>query len=101
MIRVLSYSLLLSFFVLLTPRVAWHDCEHDEHHQQIEQSSETQAEQDDCLACEFDLGFFTINSPNFISYNDQVIVGNSKQILSSLNNFEGFSFSHRGPPVTV
>jgi hypothetical protein len=101
MIRLISYSLLLSFFVLLTPRDVWHDCHHDDHHHEIEQSSETHAEQDDCFACDFDLGFYTFSSPYFFSLNQRFNYENPKRILSRLNDFEGFSFSLRGPPVTA
>lgn len=101
MIRILSYSLLLSFFVLLTPRVAWHECEHDEHHHVIDKSSETHIEQGDCFVCDFDLGFYTYTSPYFYTLNERVNSRNSEGILSRLNDFDGFSFSLRGPPVTA
>lgn len=96
--RLLSYALLLSFFVLLTPRIVWHDCEHEDHHHEIEQNSETHAEQDNCFVCEFDLGF--ISQPVIASfYFEGPVYPNQKDSQTFKLFLQSFdSFSRRGPP---
>ena len=98
MVRLLSYSLLLSFFVLLTPRETWHECDHDEHHHDVHQSSETHVEKDDCFACDFDLGI--VSTPVLATFNFQK-TDYPKGVARNVPGLEldAFSsFSLRGPP---
>jgi hypothetical protein len=100
MIRLISYSLLLSFFVLLTPRTAWHECEHDEHHQNVHQSSETHVEQDDCFACDFDLGFISQPIATVFFFEKTHFPKNIAPSTTVLYLVSNYSFSRRGPPQT-
>ena len=109
---ILTYLLLSSFVVLLTPRDFWHDCHHDhsdhDHTENIEVLADAKGHdlssspvemEDDCYACDFDLGFFTKNRPGFLSIMERVHCQNAIRILSHLNVDEGYTFSLRGPPV--
>lgn len=104
---ILTCLLLSSFVVLLTPRNFWHDCHH-EHTDNIEVLAGEEGHnlstspiemEDDCYACDFDLGFFTNNRPSFFSIMERVHCQNAIRILSRLNVDEGYTFSLRGPPV--
>jgi hypothetical protein len=93
----LTYSLLLSFFVLLTPRELWHDCEQHSNH--IHHHSGTVLKEKDCFACDFDLGiidqvhFFEIHVKGGFVIPDDTFIRNGE--LTSFFNF----FKHRGPPT--
>jgi hypothetical protein len=106
MIRLLSYALLISFVVLLTPRDLWHDCKHEAHHHEELTSlhddqghdSETELAEDDCFACDFDLG--VISSPVQASFNFDKVVYPNKVVIGVLriDLNTPFVFSLRGPP---
>jgi hypothetical protein len=110
---ILSYLLLSSFVVLLTPRDIWHDCDHDHEYDHSERtaffstdenhsaSDAPQSIEDDCFACDFDLGFFTHNQPQFLTLLERCHCENAVRILSRFKEDPNYSFSLRGPPVTV
>ena len=65
----IAYSLLLSFFVLVTPRTFWHNCEHSIHsHSSTSKDphSLNHIEKKSCFACDFDLGF--VDQPTSIVF---------------------------------
>jgi hypothetical protein len=94
----LSVSLLISFLVLLTPRTVWHECKHHdlEHHHA---SNEQTFDQNDCFACDFDLGI--ISQPTFIRFIfDKVVYVDQTYTAFSFFTKDKFQqFSHRGPPT--
>ncbi len=99
--RWISYSLLLSFFVVLTPRSLWHDCDTEthSHYSTSNEKSKVHFEQKDCFACDYDLGFidqpkyFQISFPKiqFHKYNQLL----KAQYIASKFDF----FLKRGPPL--
>jgi hypothetical protein len=93
---VVAYALLLSFFVVLTPRELWHECDH---HHDIENSNEIHFENGDCFACDFGLGF--IDQPHYFFFSFTKILFDNNLVFSVSNYFksEFHLFSHRGPPV--
>jgi hypothetical protein len=108
---ILSYLLLASFAVLHTPRDFWHECGHDHDHDHAEEvvhasnvvdlSGAPLEMEDDCFACDFDLGFFTHKQPDFLALIERIHCENAVRILSRLNEDKTYSFSLRGPPVTI
>lgn len=111
--QLLTYLLLLSFVVLLTPRSLWHDCDHDhdEHnHDFVEYSSidndhdgshHEPVMEEDCIACDFDLGYFTKHNSQFYSIIERVHCENTDRILARLSDEKGHTVNLRGPPVTI
>jgi hypothetical protein len=98
----IAYSLLLSFFVLVTPRTLWHNCEHTTHSHSSSSKdphSLNHIEKKSCFACDFDLGF--IDQPNLISYvvQKQYFPLNVKVLFSKYISSTFDNFSHRGPPI--
>ena len=99
----ITYCLLLSFFVLLTPRDIWHECEHHavEHHEMDHQHSSTNQSFEDgnCNVCDFDLGI--ISQPTFIRFIfDKVVYVDQTYTAFSFFTKDKFQqFSHRGPPT--
>lgn len=98
--------------MLLTPRDFWHDCHHEHSDHDFTENVDFFADaegndlspspeemEDDCYACDFDLGFFTNNRPGFLTIIVRVHCQNAIRILSRLNVDEGYTFSLRGPPV--
>ena len=101
-IRILiAYSLLLSFFVLVTPRTFWHTCEHSIHsHSSTSKDphSLNHIEKKSCFACDFDLGF--VDQPSSIlSFSFKKFYPKSieKPLITS-NKVVLPLFSKRGPP---
>ena len=97
----IAYSLLLSFFVLVTPRILWHNCEHTEH-QIINEKNDSHAviklENKSCFACDFDLGFVdrpgSIVSFSFLKFYPK----NIEKPLITATKIVLPLFSQRGPP---
>lgn len=95
---IIAYSLMLSFLVLLTPRSIWHECEH--HDLEHKHSSNEQTyDQNDCFACDFDLGI--ISQPSFIQFifEKNVYVNRTYTAFSLFTKDKFQHFSHRGPPT--
>lgn len=98
----ISFSLLVAFFVLLTPRGLWHNCEHDDHTKEeiyaLNGSHDNYTVENHCHVCDLDLGFFTIQSPFFFKIDHQVFSVQEK--LVSIERFGGLDESQfrRGPP---
>lgn len=95
--RIVSIILLLSVFILNTPRSWWHNCKH-----KIESSNSKEKffteKSFDCDFCDHDLSAFTVHSYYFFQIQKSV-VSVDKDIL-----FEGVSIPSfdlialRGPP---
>ena len=96
-IRILSVLLLVNFFVLLTPRDWWHQCDH---YETIEFShSDTHFDDDSCDFCDFDLSVFTVHHPHFFA-SQKVAFFSFENLLT--NKFQQASYSSfllRGPPI--
>ena len=98
----IAYSLLLSFFVLVTPRTFWHNCEHSIHsHSSTSKDphSLNHIEKKSCFACDFDLGF--VDQPSSILvfkfqpiYFTKIRQNRYTIIAESIN-----LFSDRAPPI--
>jgi hypothetical protein len=99
--RWISYSLLLSFFVVLTPRSFWHDCDSESHshYNSSNKKSKVHFEQKDCFACDYDLGF--IDQPDFFSISfHKIHVLKFNQHLTAQYIASKFDFFlKRGPPL--
>jgi hypothetical protein len=94
--KVIAYCLLLSFFVVLTPRSFWHDCDH--HHSSNQK--ETVVKEKDCFACDFSLGI--IDQPQQFNYRfNKSYFAKFDLTIASLYFKKKFEqFSHRGPPIS-
>jgi len=97
----IAYSLLLSFFVLVTPRTLWHNCEHTEHQikkEKYDSHTVIKLENKSCFACDFDLGF--VNQPGSIfSFSFKKFYTKSiEKPLITANKVVLPLFSKRGPP---
>jgi hypothetical protein len=94
--KIISGLLLLTFFVLLSPRDWWHDC----HHEQFSTTSLRENHFDDgsCDICDFDLGFFTVQSILFYRSNKPTLPTLVSVGVLDKENIPYFSFSLRGPP---
>jgi len=98
----IAYCLLLSFFVLVTPRTLWHNCEHDEHQVKKENNdgvSKIKSSSKSCFTCEFDLGF--VDQPNEIvsfSFLKFFALSSDKPIITN-SSLELLLPSKRGPPT--
>jgi hypothetical protein len=94
---IIAYTLLASFFVLLTPRKIWHDCDH---HKVID-SSEIHFDKDECYACDFSLS--VVSQPQvFTYYFIKAYFTKFDLTLSSLYFKKKFEhFPHRGPPTSI
>lgn len=90
------YALLLSFFVVLSPRELWHDC--DEHHK-VHVNNEVHLEQKDCFACEFDLGIISVPYLHFFSFEKQIFLKFDITRIPFFHVKEFDSFLLRGPPI--
>lgn len=95
----ISYLLLLSFFVVLTPRSIWHDCDHEDDFHVENDSTTFKNHSQKCLVCDFDLSFespiYTAFEINFAAPFVNDFVYNPKKI--SLDPIQGNL--KRGPPV--
>ena len=95
------YSLLLSFFVLLTPRTIWHDCDQDSH-SHISKNDHLKHDfkfKGKCYACDFSIDFMEINQFEFYHFKPQPFALNQIQFESFKHTVLFRSFSHRGPPI--
>lgn len=104
----LTYLLLTSFVVLLTPRDFWHDCHHGHEHSSelnsdldfCDNDSSSAELEENCYVCDFDLGLFTAGNPTFFSFIERIHSENSVLLLSRLGDNKPSALSLRGPPVT-
>jgi hypothetical protein len=94
--KVISGLLLFTFFVLLTPRDWWHECDH----KQFSTSTFKESHFDDgsCDICDIDLGFFTVQSILFFRSNKPVLPSEVSAELLDKESSTYLSFSLRGPP---
>jgi hypothetical protein len=94
--KIISVLLLLTFFVLLSPRDWWHDC----HHEQFSTTSLSENHFDDgsCDICDIDLGFFTVQSILFYRSDKPTRPTDVSAGLLDKENTPYLSFSLRGPP---
>jgi len=53
--KILAYALLLSFFVVWTPRSLWHDCGNTHETSRQHDPREVHFEKGHCFVCDFDL----------------------------------------------
>jgi hypothetical protein len=91
----LVYSLLLSFFVVLTPRELWHDCGQVHEHKSF---NDTHFDQKDCFACDFSLGVISHHSFHFFHFKKQYFIKFDLTLASFYFKKKFEQFSHRGPP---
>jgi len=101
--KIIVISLLLSFFVVLSPRSLWHNHNHDESKSSLHLTSEhtNQFEASDCFVCDFNLSLFTVQSAFvFEKYSNQVV---SKPITkeSIVNSDFYYCQPQRGPPYLM
>lgn len=94
--KIISGLLLLTFFVLLSPRDWWHEC----HHEQFSTTSlsETHCDDGSCDICDIDLGFFTVQSILFYRSDKPALPSEVLAELLDKENTPYQSFSLRGPP---
>ena len=95
-------SLLLSFFVLLTPRTLWHHCDENSHSHASElkkNTSNTLSFKTKCIACDYDIDFMEFTSINLCHFKQKPSEKLSKQLYSCFLDSDFSSFSHRGPPT--
>ena len=95
------YSLLLSFFVLLTPRTIWHDCDQDSH-SHISKNDHLEHDfkfKGKCYACDFSIDFMEIHDFQIYHFKSQPIALNQVHFESFKHAVLFRSFSHRGPPI--
>lgn len=93
-------SLLLSFFVVFTPRFFWHSHDHDEEITllNVKQSNSSHFDAGDCFVCDFNLSLFTVHDTySFFKHNNAVIPKPLNSILAIFSEFWGYS-ALRGPP---
>jgi hypothetical protein len=70
--RLFGFLLIISFFVVLSPRNWWHT--HHSEHNSTEKLAKSEANfsQDHCFACDFDLSTAHVSEPVFFkNYQDQ------------------------------
>lgn len=101
--KYIAYSILISFFVLLTPRHWWHDCNHKTHSHARTSDDPHEAvhvEQKDCFACDFDLGI--IGQPETIVryFSQKSYINPINDCAKSVQLEEIKDHSHRGPPLS-
>ncbi len=94
--KIISGLLLLTFFVLLTPRDWWHECDH----KQFSTTTLNESHFDDgsCDICDIDLGFFTVQSILFYRSDKAELPSEDSAELLDKENTPYLSFSLRGPP---
>jgi len=97
----ITWSLLFSFFVLVTPRTIWHNCNQESHthHSKDEHSSQDLKIEKKCFACDFSIDFLTINTSSLYHYKPKPSVLSCSLFESFKQSISFQSFSHRGPPV--
>lgn len=96
-LRIVSIILLLSIFILNTPKSWWHDCDH-----KIETSKSKEKvfleKSVDCDFCDHDLSAFTVHSYDFFQIQKSV-VSVVKDILFEELSIPSFDLlALRGPP---
>ncbi len=96
------YSLLLSFFVLVTPRTFWHNCEHSIHsHSSTSKDPHTfnHIEKKSCFACDFDLGFVDQPTSILVFKFQRNYCFKISHISYGVNPETIDLFSSRAPPI--
>jgi hypothetical protein len=94
--KIISGLLQLTFFVLLTPRDWWHECDHKQY--STSTLNESHFDDGSCDICDIHLGFFTVPS---ILFFRSVKPSITTEVLAELLDKESsthLSFSLRGPP---
>jgi hypothetical protein len=94
--KIISGLLLFTFFVLLTPRDWWHECDHKQF--STTTLSESHFDDGSCDICDIDLGFFTVQSILFFRSNKPVLPSEVSAELLDKESTTYLSFSLRGPP---
>lgn len=97
----IAYCLLASFFVLVTPRQWWHNCDHVTHSHQKTSDDPHEAvhlEKKRCFACDFDLGI--IGQPETVIryFSEKIYINDVNDQIKSIQIEEVEDHSHRGPP---
>lgn len=94
----LSFILLFSFFVLVTPKSIWHDCGLEKHAHFSKNQNHTLKFEKKCFACDYNIDSFDIQSLIFYHFK----LKNYVQIVNSYFEYnhchEFLPFIHRGPP---
>lgn len=94
----LAYLLLASFFVLLTPKEWWHECDH---HATIESNKAHFDSHDDCSFCDYHVGFIDYQNIKFFSFNGNVIAPEVNPIIAQYSQIEFHLFQLRAPPSLI
>ncbi len=98
----ITYSLLVSFFVLVTPRTLWHNCEHPVHSHVTKNDdphSVNHLEKKSCFACDFDLGLADQPTQIVSFFTPKKHVNRTNELISSIENSAFTLFNKRGPPT--
>ena len=98
------YSLLLSFFVLLTPRTLWHHCDENSHSHASElkkNTSNSLSLKEKCFACDYDIDFMEFTSLNLYHFKLKPAEKQSDKPYLCFRDSSFSSFSHRGPPNNI
>ena len=94
--KIISGLLLLTFFVLLTPRDWWHECDHKQF--STTTLSESHFDDGSCDICDIDLGFFTVQSILFYRLDKAALPSEVSAELLDKECTSFTSFTLRGPP---
>jgi hypothetical protein len=97
--KIVSGLLLFTFFVLLTPRDWWHECNHKQF--STTTLSESHFDNGSCDICDIDLGFFTVQSILFFRSNKPALPSEVYAKLLDKESTTHLSFSLRGPPLSA
>jgi hypothetical protein len=101
--RWVSYLLLFSCVVLLTPRTFWHSCSHS-HFLENKKSSKKQvvsfnSKEVACTFCDFDLSLFTVHKFHFFTAKKHFFISFSVAEIANKEQAAIQSFLLRGPPA--
>ena len=97
--QVFAYSLLFCLVFLNVPRTLVHDCHHQEQEDHSGISADTHIENESCFICDFDLGFYTIESPIFFNYTKQTPMRITEAVVDRCSIDPICHSLLRGPPA--
>lgn len=96
--RIVSFILVIGFFLVLSPRTAFHSHAHKHEQHEIKKSSGGAEFDADCLVCDLDLSLFTPSQPFHLSFI-KVDFAQLKSIPTQVANTNYSQvLSLRGPP---
>lgn len=96
--KLLAYALLLSFFVVWTPRDLWHDCDNTHESSRQHDPQEVHFEKGHCFVCDFDL--YTADMPVWLDFRFAAPVYAAETILFPAHASRSVEHTQlRGPPA--